>query len=182
MNTQLPSAHPPGLPRPPDGHGAAPTPAAGRADANGTTLRLRALHVMGHGCARIAAAIGVPEAVIQRIVRGDARTVTPAVRDAITGVYDRWWDKRAPARTQAERAAAGRARRRAQAAGWCAPAALDDDLLDRPGYQPSRGWRPATGTGTATHPRTPHPARDPTTTSEIRGAQARGQASPGGCR
>jgi hypothetical protein len=157
-------------------------PGAGRADANGTMLRLRALHVMGHSAARIASAIGVPEAVIQRIVRGDAQTVTTALRDAITGAYDCWWDKRAPARTQAERAAAGRARRRAQAAGWCAPVALDDDLLDRPGYHPSCRWRPATGTGTATHSRSTHPGRDPTTTSETGGFQARGQASPGGCR
>jgi len=183
MSTQLPSAHPPGLlPRPPSGHGAAPLPGAGRVDAGGTMLRLRALQVMGHSSARIAAAIGAREAVIQRIARGDAQTVTPALRDAITGVYDRWWDKRAPARTPAQRTAAGRARRRAQAAGWCAPAALDDDLLDRPGYQPSCRWRPATGTGTATPPRTPHPGTDPMTTSGIRGAQARGQASPGGCR
>jgi hypothetical protein len=150
MNTQLPSAHPPGLlPRPRAGHGTALMPGAGRVDANGTMLRLRALHVMGHGSARIASAIGAPEAVIQRIARGDAKTVTPALRDAITSVYDHWWDKRAPARTQAQRTAAGRARRRAQAAGWCAPAALDDDLLDRPGYQPPHRWRPATGTGTA---------------------------------
>jgi hypothetical protein len=118
-------------------------------DANGTMLRLRALHVMGHSAARIAIAIGAREAVIQRIARGDAKTVPPALRDAITRLYDRWWDKRAPGRTKAQRTAAGRARRRAQRAGWCAPAALDDDLLDRPGYQPPCGWRPATGTGTA---------------------------------
>jgi hypothetical protein len=141
-------------------------------DANGTMLRMRALHVMGHSSARIAAAIGAPEAVIQRIVRGDAQTVTPALRDAITGVYDRWWDKRAPARTRAQRTAAARARRRAQAAGWCAPAALDDDLLDQPGYQPPHRWRPATGTGTAAPPCTTHPGTDRTTTSQTRGAQA----------
>ena len=28
-------------------------------------------------------------------------------------------------------------------------AALDDDLLDLPGYLPRQGWMPATGTGTA---------------------------------
>jgi hypothetical protein len=124
-------------------------------DANGTTLRVRALHVMGHGSARIACAIGAPEAVIQRIARGDAKTVTAALRDQITSVYDRWWDKRAPGHTKTQRTAAGRARRRAQAAGWCAPAALDDDLLDQPGYQPPCGWRPATGTGTAAYSPTP---------------------------
>ena len=122
----------------------------GRLDAGGTRLRLRALHVMGHGCARIARALGVREMTILDITRGDARTVSPQLRDAITALYDAWWDKRSPERTRAERAAATAARRRAHAGNWCAAAALDDDKLDTPGYRPRSGFRPATGTGTAT--------------------------------
>ena len=121
----------------------------GRVDAGGTRLRLRALHVMGHGSARIARALGVREMTIRQIVRGDARTVSLKLRDAITELYDTWWDKRAPARTRFERAAATAARKRAIAGNWCAPAALDDDQLDIPGYRPRHGWKPATGTGTA---------------------------------
>ena len=121
----------------------------GRVDAGGTRLRLRALHVMGHGSARIARALGVREATILQIVRGDARTVSHGLRDAITELYDTWWDKRAPARTPSERAAATAARKRAVAGNWCAGAALDDDLLDIPGYRPRQGWKPATGTGVA---------------------------------
>jgi DNA-binding CsgD family transcriptional regulator len=49
----------------------------GRVDAGGTRLRLRALHVMGHGSARIARALGVREMTIRQIVRGDTRTVSP---------------------------------------------------------------------------------------------------------
>jgi transcriptional regulator with XRE-family HTH domain len=128
----------------------------GRADAGGSRLRLRALHVMGHGSARIARALGVREATIRQIVRGDARTVSLKLRDAITELYDTWWDKRAPARTRFERAAATAARKRAIAGNWCAPAALDDDLLDIPGYRPRHGWKPATGTGIA--PDFPPPA------------------------
>jgi hypothetical protein len=120
-----------------------------RLDAGGTRLRLRALHVMGHGSARIARALGVREETIQRLVRGDARTISPPLRDAIAGLYDAWWDKRAPERTRAERAAAARARRRASAGNWCAGAALDDDQVDVPGYRPRTGYRPATGTGVA---------------------------------
>ena len=108
----------------------------GRVDAGGTRLRLRALHVMGHGSARIARALGVRETTIRQIVRGDARTVSPQLRDAIADLYDAWWDKRAPARTRVERAAATAARKRAIAGNWCAAAALDDDLLDIPGYRP----------------------------------------------
>ena len=127
----------------------------GRLDAGGTRLRLRALHVMGHSSARIARALGIREMTIRRIVRGDASSVSPQLRDAVTDLYDAWWDKRAPERTRAERAAATLARRRAAAGNWCAAAALDDDQLDTPGYRPDQGWKPATGTGTAPDIRMP---------------------------
>ena len=120
-----------------------------RLDAGGTRLRLRALHVMGHGSARIARAAGVREMTIRALVRGDARTISPQLRDTIAAVYDAWWDKRAPERTRAERGAATTARRRAIAGNWCAGAALDDDQLDVPGYRPRQGWKPAAGTGVA---------------------------------
>ena len=120
-----------------------------RLDAGGTRLRLRALHVMGHGSARIARALGVREMTIRALVTGDARTISPKLRDKITDLYDTWWDKRAPERTRAERGAATAARRRAIAGNWCAAAALDDDQLDIPGYRPQYGWKPATGTGVA---------------------------------
>jgi plasmid maintenance system antidote protein VapI len=126
-------------------------PKTGRLDAGGTMLRLRALHVMGHSSARIAHAIGASESAIQRIVRGHAATVSPALRDAVARVYDRWWDKQAPEHTSAERATASATRRRAQRGNWCPGAALDDDQLDQPGYQPPHGWRPARGTGVAPH-------------------------------
>ena len=110
-----------------------------RLDAAGTRLRLRALHVMGHGSARIARAIGVHPRTIRELVRGDTQTISPQLRDAIIAVYNAWWDKRAPARTRSERAAATTARNRAIAGNWCAAAALDDDLLDIPGYRPRTG-------------------------------------------
>lgn len=129
-----------------------------RVDAGGTRLRLRALHVMGHGSARIARALGVREMTIRRIVRGDAATVSSRLRDAATDLYDAWWDKRAPERSRFEHGAATAARRRAIAGNWCPGAALDDDQLDTPGYRPASGWKPATGTGTAPDIRPPaHP-------------------------
>lgn len=120
-----------------------------RVDAGGTRLRLRALHVMGHGSARLARATGVSESTIRDLVSGDARTVGVRLRNTVIVVYDRWWDKRAPERTSRERAAARLARRRAIRGNWCAGAALDDDELDTPGYRPAHGWRPASGTGVA---------------------------------
>jgi transcriptional regulator with XRE-family HTH domain len=123
--------------------------ARARVDAGGTRLRLRALHVMGHGSARIARALGVREMTIRRLVRGDAPTVSVPLRDEVIDLYDTWWDKRAPERTRAERGAATAARRRAVAGNWCAGAGLDDDELDSPGYRPASKWKPATGTGVA---------------------------------
>jgi hypothetical protein len=123
-----------------------------RLDAGGTMLRLRALQVMGHGSARVARATGASERMIQRIVRGDVQTVSPALRDAVAAIYDCWWDKQAPERTPAELAAANAARCRARRGDWCAGAALDDDQLDQPGYQPRHRWRPACGTSTAGPP------------------------------
>ena len=104
---------------------------------------------MGHGSARIARAAAVREMTIRALVSGDARTISPKLRDTITDLYDTWWDKRAPERTRAERGAATAARRRAIAGNWCAAAALDDDQLDVPGYRPRHGWKPAAGTGAA---------------------------------
>ena len=126
-----------------------------RLDAGGARLRLRALHVMGHSSARIARALSVRQETIQKLVRGDARTISPPLRDAITALYDAWWDKRAPERTRAERAAAARARQRASAGNWCAGAALDDYKLDTPGYRPRTPYRPARGTGVAPDIRLP---------------------------
>ena len=126
-----------------------------RVDAGGTRLRLRSLHVMGHGSARIARALGVRQETVGRLVRGDARAISPQLRDAVAALYDAWWDKRAPERTRAQRAAAARARRRATAGNWCAGAALNDDQLDVPGYRPRAGYRPATGTGVAADIRLP---------------------------
>ena len=124
-----------------------------RVDAGGTRLRLRALHVMGHGSARIARAVGVHPTTIRQLVRGNATTISPQLRDTITAVYDAWWDKRAPERTRAERGAATAARKRAIAGNWCAAAALDDDQLDTPGYRPRRAGNPP-----------PAPASPPTST------------------
>jgi transcriptional regulator with XRE-family HTH domain len=120
-----------------------------RVDAGGTRLRLRALHVMGHGSARIARALGIREMTVAAITRGDAATVGAKLRDAVTDLYDAWWDKTAPETTRAERTAATAARHRAMHGGWCAGAGLDDDELDTPGYRPASKWKPAAGTGTA---------------------------------
>ena len=144
----------PGTPaRRPSGHALRPVPGPSmpddRLDADGARLRLRALHVMGHGSPRLARALSVRKTTIQELVSGKARTISPHLRDAISDLYEAWWDKRAPERTRAERTAAAAARRRAIAGDWCAPAALDDDQLDIPGYRPEYGWKPATGTGVA---------------------------------
>jgi plasmid maintenance system antidote protein VapI len=120
-----------------------------RVDANGAMLRLRALQAMGHCSARVARAIGCREPTIQRITGGGATTISAELHQAIAAVFAAWWDKTPPARTRDERAAASAARKRAAENNWCHGAALDERLLDAPGYRPRTGYRPATGTGTA---------------------------------
>ena len=111
--------------------------------------RLRALVAMGHTCSRMAAATGIPAGTLRRIVRGEALTISPQLRQAVIALFDAWWDKTSPRRTREEKRAADNARRRAALNNWPPPAGLDEDELDRPGYQPQCGWRYARGTGVA---------------------------------
>ena len=115
----------------------------------GTMWRLRALVAMGHTCAHIAAATGIPAATLRRIVRGEALTISPALLQAVSALFDAWWDKTPPRRTRREKLAVGNALKRAELNDWPCPAGLDEDEVDRPGYQPQCGWRYARGTGVA---------------------------------
>jgi hypothetical protein len=120
-----------------------------RTDANGTMWRLRSLVAMGHDCARIARALHVHPALVRRVVRGQAHTITCAFQVGAHQLWDAWWDKTPPRHTPAQRRAAARALRQAACHVWPAAAGLDEDLLDEPGYRPWSRYRPATGTGTA---------------------------------
>jgi hypothetical protein len=111
--------------------------------------RLRALVAMGYTCSRMAAATGIPPATLRRIVRGEARTIRPELQQVAIALFEAWWDKTPPRRTRREKLAAGRALKRAALNDWPCPAGLDEDELDRPGYQPQYGWRYARGTGVA---------------------------------
>jgi hypothetical protein len=144
-----------------------------RLDAIGTRLRLRALHVMGHGSARIARAVGVHPVTIRKLVRGDARTVSQQLRDAIAGLYDAWWDKRAPSHTRFERAATTAAATEPSSATGAPP----------PPWMTTCSTSPATGPGTAGNP-PPAPASLPTSarphaTTVGRGAHDRPRDRPG---
>ena len=121
-------------------------------DAIGTRLRLRALGAMGHSQTRIARALGQPIWVINRIMGGVTRVVSPQLRADALALYDSWWCLRPPERTRAERIAAAAARARAERCRWCTGAGLDDDELDVPGYRPRSTYRPAEGVGVATDP------------------------------
>lgn len=97
----------------------------------------------------MAAATGIPPATLRRIVRGEALTVTAELQQAVTALFDGWWDKTPPRRTRREQLAVGNALKRAALNDWPCPAGLDEDELDQSGYQPQCGWRHAHGTGVA---------------------------------
>jgi hypothetical protein len=120
-----------------------------RASANGTKWRLRSLVAMGHDATRIARALGIAPRTARRIITGDIATVAPGLAGLARELWDAWWDKRPPENTPVRRRAAATARRQARYNGWCTPAALNEDLLDQPGYRPYSIWRSAAGTGTA---------------------------------
>ena len=120
-----------------------------RIDVTGTMWRLRSLVAMGHDSTRIARTLDVHPALVRRVVRGQAHTVTAEFHTTACQLWDAWWDKTPPQRTPAQRCAAVGALRQAARRDWPAAAGLDEDLLDEPGYRPWCRYRPATGTGTA---------------------------------
>jgi hypothetical protein len=120
-----------------------------RVPAEGTTRRIRALVAIGHSQARISRALGRHPDTIQHLARGTVGTVTAGLQAGTAQLYDRWWDRRPPEHTREERTAAEAARRRAQRAGWCTGAGLDDERISDPTYVPQASWRRAAGTGPA---------------------------------
>jgi hypothetical protein len=120
-----------------------------RVDANGSMWRLRSLLAMGHASGRITRALGTSRKITGPLIRGDRVTVRASLREDINRLFDAWWDKRPPRRTPAEKAAACRALQRAAVNNWPCPAAMDEDELDLPGYEPDARWRYAQGTGIA---------------------------------
>jgi hypothetical protein len=123
-----------------------------RPSPGGIMWRLRSLVAMGHSCSRMAAATGIAPATLRRIVRGEAVTISPELRQAIIALFGAWWDKTPPRPNRRDKLAAHSALRRAALNDWPCPAGLDEDELDQPGYRPSHGWLPATGAGIAGRP------------------------------
>jgi hypothetical protein len=120
-----------------------------RPDAHGAMWRLRSLVAMGHTTGRITTALGSASHIIAPLIRGDRATITTPLREDIIRLFDAWWDKQPPRRTPGEKTAACKALQRAAVHNWPCPAALDEDDLDQPGYQPTARWRYAHGTGIA---------------------------------
>jgi hypothetical protein len=121
----------------------------GRVPALGTARRIHALVAMGHSQARISQALGCHPDTVNHLARGTVATVRADLHADTEQLYSAWWDKRPRERTKHERAAAEAARRRAQRAGWCTGAGLDEARLSDPSYVPQASWRRAEGTGPA---------------------------------
>jgi hypothetical protein len=96
-----------------------------------------------------AAVLGSASHIIAPLIRGDRATITTPLREDITRLFDAWWDKQPPRRTPGEKTAVRKTLQRAAVHNWPCPAALDEDDLDQPGYQPTARWRYAHGTGIA---------------------------------
>ena len=100
----------------------------GYVDATGSRRRLQALAVNGYSTRYLAARLGHKHAAtIQHITSGKTPTIRYRTMDAIRDMYEELWDK-----------PGGNARSAAIATskGWLPALAWDDDLIDRPEYQP----------------------------------------------
>jgi len=118
--------------------------AVDRRNAVGAQRRLRALTALGYSAVGLAARLGVAPSTVRGLLRGDSKTIRPAMHQAVKALYDAVWDQTPGERTGAERRAAIAARARAAENGWPAPMGLDDDQIDDLGYRPRTHWRPAT--------------------------------------
>jgi hypothetical protein len=164
------------------------TPDGPPAGAAGSVRRLHALIAIGHCEARLASLLRhygalESEGDVARLVTppGGARvTVSRGTHDAICRLYDDLWDQPPPEDNPAGRAAAAAARALARQRDWPTPAALDDDLIDDPAYQPQGGWLPATLAGVPQRPVPAPPAAPPALITPCRGPGRRpGLARPG---
>jgi len=148
--------------------GAAVRDAAARRDAAGARRRLRALTAMGHPAVSLARMLDVSPRVVWGIARGTTATVSRDMHAEVSVLYEKTWNLRPPERSEAERRAAGAARRRAAVQGWPAPMGLDDERIDDPAYRPRAQWRPAIGTGAVPVPDRPACASVPSDGGQAR--------------
>lgn len=118
-------------------------------DGNGTRLRLQALTANGWPRAQLTARLGSGPDNWNRLLTGHGK-VRASTRDAVTRVYEQLWDAVPVPAGPRETAQVTLARRRAAARGWARPMELDDDLVDDPGYVPTRVDEPPRGRGQAT--------------------------------
>jgi plasmid maintenance system antidote protein VapI len=153
----------------------------GRVPALGTARRIRALVAMGHSQTRISQALDCHPDTVNHLARGTVATVRADLQADTEQLYGAWWDKRPPERTAHERTAAEAARRRAQRAGWCTGAGLDDARISDPSYVPQASWRRAEGTGPALEdPLGRHRDGGPATVRASRHREPAPELEPGG--
>jgi hypothetical protein len=103
-------------------------------DATGTRRRLQALIAMGWSQTALRPLLGLAEGTIENI--HTQKTVRVKTARIVAGLYDRLWDKPAPAGRNRD-CALGMARRR----GFVLPLAWDDDEIDDPAAKPHGEWR-----------------------------------------
>lgn len=98
-------------------------------DATGSARRLQALAINGWPSRNLAKRLGHKDpATIQHIANGVTPTIRLRTKDDIRGLFDELWDQAGPSKRTADIA---------KARGWLPALAWDDDLIDRPDYQPA---------------------------------------------
>lgn len=102
--------------------------------AHGTVLRMRALVALGWSQSKLADRLGIQRSNFT-LATGQWEVTARHAR-AAAALYEELSMTLPPTATHRDRIAASRARNYANARGWLAPLALDDERLDDPGYEP----------------------------------------------
>jgi len=107
----------------------------------GARRRVTALFYNGWSPAALAAESGLPGAVF-RYRPDDLDRARKGTLEAVSGLYERLWDKPPPERTEDERSAAEVFREHSRIVGHAPPMAYDDDTIDLPeGKADPKVWR-----------------------------------------
>jgi len=96
-------------------------------DATGSRRRLQALAVNGWTMDYFARQLGHRTCTVRALANGQTSTVRVNTKDAIRDLYETLWDQPGPSKRTAAIA---------KGKGWLPALAWDDDLIDRPEYQP----------------------------------------------
>lgn len=106
-------------------------------DGTGTRRRLQALTAIGWSQVQLGRELGLTQTRVYQLLSQDRVGAGTAL--TVRALYNRLWDTPPSPANRFETGAITRARRYAEAHGWCPPMAWDDETIDDPDAAPDLG-------------------------------------------